>query len=81
VTHDIAETADFDRVLVLEDGRIAEDGKPQALLGDPSSLYARLFQAERATLDALATSERWRRLEFVEGRLVPKDPPRREEPR
>ncbi len=81
VTHDIAETADFDRVLVLEDGRIAEDGRPQALLADPSSLYARLFQAERATLETLATSERWRRLEFSEGRLVPKDPPRREEPK
>lgn len=80
VTHDIAETAGFDRVLVLDDGRIAEDGKPEALLADPSSLYARLFQAERATLDALATSERWRRLEFADGRLVDKDPPRREEP-
>ena len=85
VTHDIAETAQFERVIVLEDGRVAEDGNPKALLADSSSLYARLFEAERATLNALATSQRWRRLEFSEGRLVQReqpdtDPLRREGP-
>lgn len=32
---------DMDRVLWLEDGRILEDGRPEALLADPGSRLAR----------------------------------------
>jgi ATP-binding cassette subfamily B protein len=42
VTHDIAETAAFPRVLVIADGRVAEDGAPAALLVQPGSRYAAL---------------------------------------
>ena len=30
VTHDVGETVDFDRVLVVEAGRVVEDGSPQS---------------------------------------------------
>ena len=47
VTHDIAETAAFPRVLVIADGRVVEDGAPPALLAQPGSRYAALAEAER----------------------------------
>jgi ATP-binding cassette subfamily B protein len=71
VTHDISETAQFERVLVMEGGRIVEDGHPARLLSDARSVYARLFEAERATQTALAHAGRWKRLEFCDGRLQP----------
>lgn len=37
VSHRIEELHDCDRILVLEEGKISEDGTPAALLADPSS--------------------------------------------
>ena len=62
VTHDIAETAAFPRVLVIADGRIAEDGPPAALLAQPGSRYAALAEAERRVRAAAWSGDRWRRL-------------------
>ncbi len=67
-THDIADTLDFDRVLVLEDGRIVEDGAPAALLAGPSR-YAGLLEAERAAQAEIWGGAGWRRLRLGEGRL------------
>lgn len=68
ITHDVAETSAFDRVLVVEDGTIAEDGAPADLTAGAGSRYARLLRAEadvRATLGAGS----WRRLWLEDGRL------------
>lgn len=46
ITHDIAETAAFDRVVVVERGRIAEQGSPEQLRACSDSKYARLLAAE-----------------------------------
>jgi ATP-binding cassette subfamily B protein len=52
VTHDVADTLTFDRVLVIADGEIAEDGVPAALAGRPDSRYRALLDAEhQADLD------------------------------
>jgi ABC-type bacteriocin/lantibiotic exporter with double-glycine peptidase domain len=52
VTHDVADTLAFDRVLVIADGEIAEDGRPAALAARPGSRYRALLDAEhRATAD------------------------------
>ena len=45
VTHDVGETLQFPRVLVVDDGRIVEDGHP-ATLAAGDTHYARLLQAE-----------------------------------
>src|SRR6185436_5854074 len=45
VTHDIAETRDFDRVLLVDGGRLVEDGAPAALLAR-ASRYREMAQAE-----------------------------------
>lgn len=69
VTHDISETEDFERVLVIEDGKLAEDGNPQALIGNPESVYARLLQAERETMEEVWNNPRWRKLFLDRGHL------------
>ena len=68
VTHDIAEAEGFDRVLVLEGGRLAEDGSPKALLEAPGSRFARLREADRE-LEALWSESSWRRFRLREGRI------------
>lgn len=68
VTHDVHETASFARVLVVEHGRIVEDGAPAALAARPGSRYGDLLAAEQAvaaTLDGPA----WRQLRLRGGRI------------
>ena len=43
-THDLASIRDYDVVLVLDRGRLAEIGSPQELLQDPNSLLRRNYQ-------------------------------------
>jgi ATP-binding cassette subfamily B protein len=71
VTHEIEETLPFPRVLVVEAGRIVEDGVPEALSRDPSSRFARLLAADRETRAGVWGSEGdWSRLELQGGRLA-----------
>ena len=70
VTHDIAETAAFPRVLVIADGRVAEDGAPAELLAQRGSRYAALAEAERRVRAAAWSGERWRHLRLADRRLV-----------
>lgn len=69
VTHDAAETANFDRVLVIEDGRVVEDGTPQELAAAKNSTYRILLDAEAHALARLWTATYWRALKLVDGRL------------
>ncbi len=68
VTHDVAETMAFDRVLVVEDGRIIEDGAPESLLARQSR-YRDLVEAEEAVGESIWKGDFWRRLTLSEGRL------------
>jgi ABC-type bacteriocin/lantibiotic exporter with double-glycine peptidase domain len=70
VTHDVGETLDFARVLVIEDGRIVEDGPPARLAEQPKSRYASLLAAERDVRAGLWESPIWRRLRMERGRLT-----------
>ena len=69
VTHDVADTIEFDRVLVIEGSRLVEDGRPVDLLARPGSRYARLAAADRRLRDELWSGERWRRLRLERGTL------------
>lgn len=66
VTHDIGETKLFDRVLVIDDGRLVEDGQPARLAAAPSR-YRRLLNAEREVLGQLWDSKDWRRVVIRDG--------------
>lgn len=69
VTHDVGETLGFDRVLVVEDGRIVEDGTPSTLAREPSR-YAAMLAAERAVRSGMWSEATWKRLTLEGGRLV-----------
>lgn len=68
VTHDVAETMAFDRVLVVEDGRIIEDGAPR-ILAAGRSRYRDLLDAEAALGETMWEGDFWRRLTLADGRL------------
>jgi ABC-type bacteriocin/lantibiotic exporter with double-glycine peptidase domain len=69
VTHDVGETEDFDRVIVMDGGRIIEDDPPHALLEKPNSRYRTLMEAEKAIRTSFRTDRRWRRLRMDSGVL------------
>jgi ABC-type bacteriocin/lantibiotic exporter with double-glycine peptidase domain len=78
VTHDIGETADFPRVLVVEGGQIVEDGAPGALRARAGSRYAALAEAERRVREAVwsgPASAPWRRWRVEAGRVVEEPTP------
>jgi ATP-binding cassette subfamily B protein len=69
ITHDIRDTRDFDRVVVIDGGRIVEDGDPAMLASDKDSHYRRLLDAEYEVRNGLWASPRWRRVSMRSGRL------------
>ena len=70
ITHDLQETLHFDRVLVIEQGRIVEDGIPQALATQSDSRYRALLKAEDTLRDIYWNAEAWRTLRLEEGHLT-----------
>lgn len=69
VTHDVSETLDFPRVLVVEDGGIVEDGVPSQLSQSPSR-YRDLLDAEAEVARQIWRGDYWRRVELADGALV-----------
>ncbi|MDB5955426.1 ATP-binding cassette domain-containing protein [Ramlibacter sp.] len=68
VTHDVGETLSFPRVLVVEGGRIVEDGRP-ADLAATSSRYSEMLAAESDVQARLWRDPQWRRV-HVDGGTV-----------
>jgi ATP-binding cassette subfamily B protein len=69
ITHDVAETAGFERVLVVEGGRIVEDGAPNELAAREEGRYRALLDAERQVRRDMWSGARWRKLRIETGRL------------
>jgi ABC-type bacteriocin/lantibiotic exporter with double-glycine peptidase domain len=69
-THDVADTLEFDRVLVIERGRIVEDGAPRTLQGRPGSRYRALLDGERAMRPDVVATAAWRRLRLQGGKIT-----------
>jgi ATP-binding cassette subfamily B protein len=69
ISHDIGTTLEFERVLVLEEGRIVEDGAPSALLQDPDSRFSALKKAEEAAHHEIWQNPLWRRWWMDRGEL------------
>ena len=69
ITHDVSATQDFTRVLVIEQGRIVEDGAPATLLAQPHSRYRALLAAEETVRQTLWQGSAWRRLSLTDGLL------------
>lgn len=69
VTHDIAETEGFDRVLVIDGGKIVEDGAPAQLGKQPGSRYAQLLRSDRELRASEWSGASWRRVWVTEGKV------------
>jgi ATP-binding cassette subfamily B protein len=70
ISHDISETLTFDRVLVIEEGRIVEDGRPTELAKRAGSRFQSLLEAERAIREELWATTDWRHLKLENGTLA-----------
>jgi ATP-binding cassette subfamily B protein len=70
ITHDVGETLNFERALVIEGGRIVEDGSPRALANLPDSRYSQLLDAEDSVRAGMWGAAEWRRLRMDGGRVV-----------
>lgn len=70
VTHDLGAALDFDRVLVIENGRLVEQGPPRRLAEEPGSAFHRLLERFAGTQRELWGDESWRRLWLEHGRLA-----------
>ena len=70
VTHDVGETMGFPRALVIENGRIVEDGNPEELARKVNSRYRALLEAEESVREGSWSSGDWRHLRMEGGRLM-----------
>jgi ABC-type multidrug transport system fused ATPase/permease subunit len=71
ITHDVGETHAFPRVIVIEDGRVIEDGPPEQLLARAYSRYREMDEAEKAVRKGLWSGINWRRLWLQDGQIQP----------
>ena len=69
VSHDIDTALGFSRVLVIEGGRIVEDGAPDALMADAGSRLAGLYAAQEALHREVWGDPVWRRWRMDRGVL------------
>ena len=70
VTHDVGETLGFPRALVVDNGRIVEDGAPAELARQANSRYRALLEAEESVREGSWSGGHWRHLRLEDGRLV-----------
>jgi ABC-type bacteriocin/lantibiotic exporter with double-glycine peptidase domain len=69
ITHDVEDTLAFDRVLVMDGGRIVEDGPPLQLSRRAGSRYRDLLDAAASVADRVWSDAGWRALRLEDGRL------------
>jgi ABC-type bacteriocin/lantibiotic exporter with double-glycine peptidase domain len=70
VTHDISETRAFDRVFVVENGRLVEEGEPLHLAQTLSTRYRRMLQTQEGVLHRMFANSDWKRIHLESGRIV-----------
>ena len=70
ISHDISETLTFDRVLVIDQGRIIQDGRPTELAQQPGSRFQSMLQAERSIREQIWATSDWRHFKLEEGVLT-----------
>jgi ABC-type bacteriocin/lantibiotic exporter with double-glycine peptidase domain len=71
VTHDVGETLSFPRVLVVDSGRVVEDGPPEELVRRLDSTYRKLLLAEEEVRDGFWSNSGWQHLHLRDGQLRP----------
>jgi ATP-binding cassette subfamily B protein len=67
VTHDVAQTLEFPRVIVMHGGRVVENGPPAALAADSKTRYSRMLESEHQGRQRLWSADSWRRVLVRDG--------------
>jgi ABC-type bacteriocin/lantibiotic exporter with double-glycine peptidase domain len=70
ISHDIAEAMTFERVLVMEDGGVVEDGDPRELARNPESRFHAMLEAESAIREEFWNGPEWRHVSLKNGQLT-----------
>jgi ABC-type bacteriocin/lantibiotic exporter with double-glycine peptidase domain len=70
ITHDVSQTLVFDRVLVIDGGKLVEDASPKALLEQPGSRFRALYDAEQSVRNELWSGANWRKQSLTDGVLT-----------
>ena len=70
ITHDLPVAREFDRVVVMAEGSIREQGRPDILYGQPGSAYREHCDASDLVQRSLWQSHLWRRWRIEDGSLV-----------
>jgi ABC-type multidrug transport system fused ATPase/permease subunit len=68
VSHDVKQALSFERVLVVDEGRIAEDGVPAELAGQDSR-FARMLRMEQELLEGAWGRGKWRTVQVADGNV------------
>jgi ATP-binding cassette subfamily B protein len=69
ITHDVGETRSFPRVLVIDGGKLVEDGVPGELAAVAGSRYRSMLDADRQVREGLWSDPGWRKIR-LEGGVV-----------
>jgi ATP-binding cassette subfamily B protein len=70
VTHDVSDSTEFERVIVMGEGRIVEDDSPAELIHRSESRYRKLLEADRAVRGQVWANRSWRTLHLENGQLT-----------
>lgn len=70
VSHDVSDALEFDRVIVVDGGRVVEDGAPAALAAVSTTVFRRMLDAQRIFDEQLWERPGWRRLQLAGGHLT-----------
>jgi ABC-type bacteriocin/lantibiotic exporter with double-glycine peptidase domain len=70
ITHDVSESRHFERVLVMDQGHIVEDGAPADLIQRPESRFHQLLESERVVRERIWSNASWRRIRLQHGQLI-----------
>ncbi|OQY55612.1 MAG: ABC transporter permease [Candidatus Parabeggiatoa sp. nov. 2] len=73
ISHDVGDTQTFNRVLVVEEGRVVEDDAPETLMQQAESRYRTLLDSEEAVRRGLWESAEWRHFWLENGQLHEKN--------
>jgi ABC-type bacteriocin/lantibiotic exporter with double-glycine peptidase domain len=69
VSHDVIQTKGFDRVLVIENGRVVENAPPGELLANENSRYSQLVKADEENHKSLWRGGTWKYWRIANGHL------------
>jgi ABC-type multidrug transport system fused ATPase/permease subunit len=69
ITHDVSESVEFERVLVVDNGHIVQTGAPSQLMQQSGSRYEQLLQADEVVHQQVWSKAAWRRIRLKRGQI------------